>query len=67
MLVARRLTRFVVSSARIGSIEFFHELSWYPSSVRNEPTRFINEPARELKELSQSSKTKLYAYHLRNN
>jgi hypothetical protein len=29
--------------------------------------RFVNEPARELNELSHSSNTKLYAYHLWNN
>jgi hypothetical protein len=62
--VASRLVLFVVSSVRIGSFEFFHESS-------DIVARFVNEPTRELNELSYSSKMKLYIYiyiyNLRNN
>jgi hypothetical protein len=69
MLAARRLARFVASSARLGSARLNFFASWADILARfvNEPARFVNEPARELNELSHFSKTKLYTYHLRNN
>jgi hypothetical protein len=65
MLAARRLARFVASSARLGSARLNFFASWADILARfvNEPARFVNEPARELNELSHFSKTKLYVWN----
>jgi hypothetical protein len=49
-------------SVQLGSARLKFFTSWADILAR-----FVNEPARELNELSRSSKTKLYTYYLRNN
>jgi hypothetical protein len=64
---AGRNARGQLSLTQISSFEFFTSIVDILARFLNEPARFVNEPTRELNELSHFNKTKLYAYHLRNN
>jgi hypothetical protein len=62
--VTRRLVRFLISLFRLESARLNTDILTH---FVNDPGWFVNEPTRELNELSNFTKTKLYAYHLRNN